>query len=306
MDDTLCSNFDVLRMHLPAELGGTSNFEFKKITNFDNYCPSENCNTDLEKITIGFLWLLEQYFTKYPNKGHNVNDIKPFFLYIILWLSHKLNKITDQNFTKINDFYTKHVKNSGKYSNFISDSGRYTNFNEFIEKQKDLLNINIEDLSKFYDASKLICSMYGNVAQNQTDDKLSNNATSFVNKYTELNNIYNNEGAPHSQILSALSTDYNNLKKERDNIPSLPEKKTTQDHVQSSKDNSEQISGQFSEDTSSSSSIGNKLFTVLSIFGAIAFLLGISYKYSLFGLRKRAQKQHLREKIKNTKKRMNH
>ncbi|SCL86138.1 Plasmodium variant antigen protein Cir/Yir/Bir, putative, partial [Plasmodium berghei] len=128
--------------------------------------------------------------------------------------------------------------------------------------------------------------------------------------YTELNNKYNSEGAPHSQILSALSIDYNNLKKERDNIPSLPEKKTTQDNVQSSKDNSEQISGQFSgqfsEDTSSSSSIGNKLFTVLSIFGAIAFLLGISYKYSLFGFRKRAQKQHLREKIKNIKKRMNY
>ncbi|SCL82567.1 BIR protein, partial [Plasmodium berghei] len=282
MDDALCSNFDVLRYYLTDELGGTAKYEFKKISNYKNYCPSENCNTDLEKITIGFLWLLEQCFSTSISKNHNENNTNAYFIYIILWLSHKLKQNSEHKTNQINDFYTKHVKNSGKYSNFISDSGRYTNFNEFIEKQKDLLDINIEDLSKFYDASKLICSMYGNVAQNQTDDKLSNNATSFVNKYTELNNIYNNEGAPHSQILSALSTDYNNLKKERDNIPSLPEKKTTQDHVQSSKDNSEQISGQFSgqfsEDTSSSSSIGNKLFTVLSIFGAIAFLLGISYK----------------------------
>ncbi|SCL83748.1 Plasmodium variant antigen protein Cir/Yir/Bir, putative, partial [Plasmodium berghei] len=56
----------------------------------------------------------------------------------------------------------------------------------------------------------------------------------------------------------------------------------------------------------SNSSIGNKLLTVLSIFGVTTFFLGISYKYLLFGRRKRAQKQYLREKIKNIKKRMNH
>ncbi|CXH21659.1 BIR protein [Plasmodium berghei] len=308
MDDALCQNFDVLMKYLPAELGGTANFEFKQITNFDKYCPNGDCNTNLEKITIGFLWLLEQCFSTPINKNHNENNTNAYFIYVVLWLSYKLNQITGQNFTKINDFYTNQVNNSGKYSKFISDSNRYTNIKEFIEKQKDLLNINIEDLSKFYDASKLICSMYGNYAMNN-NNKLSNNATSFVNTYTELNNNYNTKGTAYSQILSALSTDYNNLKNKCSNIPTLSEINTSKNTVETSDQSPEQsvqILEHISEVTSSSSSIGNKLFTVLSIFGAIAFFLGISYKYSLFGRRKRSQKQYLREKIKNIKKRMNH
>ncbi|ETB58015.1 hypothetical protein YYC_04277, partial [Plasmodium yoelii 17X] len=44
--------------------------------------------------------------------------------------------------------------------------------------------------------------------------------------------------------------------------------------------------------------IANKLIIVLSTLFVIAFFLGISYKYSLFGFRKKSQKQHLREKLK--------
>ncbi|SBW38329.1 Plasmodium variant antigen protein Cir/Yir/Bir, putative, partial [Plasmodium berghei] len=129
----------------------------------------------------------------------------------------------------------------------------------------------------------------------------------------------NINGTVRSKIFSTLSTDYDNIKNEcKDaqcrNFPILPKIKTTKnatkDPEQASETisvtNSVQTSAQTSEVTSSSSSIGNQLFTVLSIFGAIAFFLGISYKYSLFGRRKRAQKQYLREKIKNIKKRMNY
>ncbi|CXI84731.1 BIR protein [Plasmodium berghei] len=318
MNDDLCQNFDLLRMHLPDELTEKAKLNFNDDSDFKNYCPNGSCNTDLEKITAGFLWLLGQYFTKYSKKGHIVNDIKPFFLYIILWLSYKLNQNSEHKTNQINDFYTNHVINSGKYNSFTSAAYKFTDLKEFIDGQKDLFNINIKDLSKFYDASKLICSMYGKVAQNKTSDTLSN-AASFVNKYTTLNNDCNIKGTVRSKIFSTLSTDYDNIKNEcKDaqcsNFPILPAIKATQNATKGSKQASETISvtnsvktsAQTFEVTSSSSSIGNKLFTVLSIFGAIAFLLGISYKYSLFGFRKRAQKQYLREKIKNIKKRMNH
>ncbi|EAA21555.1 putative yir3 protein [Plasmodium yoelii yoelii] len=78
------------------------------------------------------------------------------------------------------------------------------------------------------------------------------------------------------------------------NIPSIPPIKTTQHQIHSS------------GVTSSSLSIVNKIIIALSIFSAITIFLGIFYKCSLFVLRKRAQKQHLREKLKNIKKRMNH
>ncbi|CDS44060.1 hypothetical protein YYC_00076 [Plasmodium yoelii 17X] len=293
MDDTLCGKLDYLRKHLSDELRGKAETEFKKIANYKNYCPSENCDTNLDQITIGFLWLLEQYFTKYPIKGDNEYNIEPFFIYIILWLSYKLNQSSENSTTKIYDFYTKNVINNTKYGNFISDSNRYTNLKDFIDKQKDLLNINIKDLSNFYDASKLICSMYSNKATNINKDALLNNANEFVKKYQELNRDSNNiDGSSYKQILSVLSTDYDNIKNISTNITSLPEITAN-------------VSALSSGDTSSSS-IGTKLFTVLSIFGAIAFFLGISYKYSLFGFRKQFQKQKLREKLKNVKKRMNH
>ncbi|CDS44887.1 PIR protein [Plasmodium yoelii] len=294
MDDSLCSNFDLLRLHLPDELGGIPKSEFNKITNFDKYCPNNNCDTDLEKITIGFLWLLGKYFTKYPKIGDNEYITQPFFIYIILWLSYKLNQNLDHKTSNINEFYTQHVIGNTKYSNFTGDSNKFTFLEEFINKQKDLLDIDFKDLSKFYDASKLICSMYANKATNTDNKKLLNDATSFVIKYKKLKDGSNTEGTSNNQILSALSNDYDYLKNKCKNVQPLPE--ITAD-----------ISALAStlEDASSSSPMGNKIFTVLSIFGAIAFFLGISYKYSLFGFRKRAQKQYIREKIKNIKKKMN-
>ncbi|SCL84303.1 BIR protein [Plasmodium berghei] len=272
MNDTLCLKFDFLRYYLPAELGGTANFEFKQITNFNKYCPSENCNTDLEKITIGFLWLLEQYFTiSKDTDDYNENNTNAFFLYIISWLSYQLKQNSEHNTTTINDFYTKHVKNSGKYSKFINDSSICANLKEIIDKQKDLFNIDIEDLSKFYDAFKLLCNIYGNVAKNEKSGTLSNNANNFVEKYTDLNDYYNVENTPHSQILSVLLTDYNKLKTDKsgkiDNskqFPILPTEKATKPFSRSSR----------------SSSIKISVIPMTFLFFALLIYLGITYKAS--------------------------
>ncbi|SBW38177.1 BIR protein [Plasmodium berghei] len=297
MNDTLCSNFVVLGYYLPDELNDTATFNFDDNSDFKKYCSSENCNTDLEKFSIGFLWLLEQCYSAFKNKSHDINSINAFFIHMLSWFGYKLNQITGQGSTKINDFYTNNIINSHKYDNFTNTAYKFTEIKDFMDERNYLMDINIEDMSKFYDAFKLLCNMYGNIAKNQTGGILLNNANDFVNKYTELNNKYNNEVAPHSQILSVLSTDYDNIKKKCNNIPSLLEKKIEQTTVIKSENNFEQTSAQTSRVTSSSP-IGNKLFTFLSIFGAMAFFLGISYKYSLFGFRKRSRKQHLREKLK--------
>ncbi|CXH98591.1 BIR protein [Plasmodium berghei] len=312
MNDDLCLKFSVLRNYIPDKLTDTAKLKFDDNSDFMQYCPENDskkneCNNNLDIITAGFLWLLEHCYSISNDRSYNENNTNPsFFLYMNSWLSYKLKQIIDKNFTKINDFYNEHVKNSDKYNRFITDAYRISDLEEFIDKQNDFLNINIEDMSKFYDAFKLLCNMHDKVARNQTGDILLNNATSFVEKYTELNNRYNN-GAPHNKIFYVLSDDYNNLKNtckeaKDSNFPPLPEIKTQQITIK----NPEQNSAQTSEVTSSNSSIGNKLFTVLSIFGAIAFFLGISYKYSLFGFRKQTQKQYLREKIKNIQKRMNY
>ncbi|VTZ81094.1 PIR protein [Plasmodium yoelii] len=304
MNDNLCRDFVVLNKYFPDGLNKTI-LDFDENSGFKKYCPNKDsggneCNNDLDKITAGFLWLLEQWYSAIIRKSYNEDNADGFFLYMISWFSYKLNQITEYKTTPLNDFYNTRIKNNHKYNSFTSPAYTFSDLKKFMDEKNDFMNISIEDLSKFYDPFKLLCSMYDNVETNKDGDTLLNNANDFVNKCTELSNNHNIEGIVRSKMLAILSTNYDNFKKyctrKGDNckdISSLPEIAT-------------RISALTSRDISSSSSIGNKLFTVLSIFGAIAFFLGISYKYSLFGFRKRAQKQYLKEKIKKIKKRMNH
>ncbi|EAA22748.1 PIR protein [Plasmodium yoelii] len=297
MDDTLCGQFDFVRKYLPDELSKEAEFELNDNESFKKYCPitdsgKNECNNDLDNFTAGFLWLLGECYSESTKKIYNENTINAFFLYMISWFSNKLKQKSIYNTTSLNDFYDTHVKNNDKYNSFTDPAYKISELKKFMDDRNDFLNINIEDLSKFYDVFNLLCKMHGNVTQNQKDDTLSNNAIDFVKKYQELNKVYGIIGEkPYNKIFSTLSTDYNNLKDKCTNCSSLPEITAKISALRSG--------------YTSSSSIGNRLFTVLSIFGAIAFFLGISYKYSLFGFRKRFQKQKLREKIKNIKKKMN-
>ncbi|SCL86757.1 Plasmodium variant antigen protein Cir/Yir/Bir, putative [Plasmodium berghei] len=229
----------------------------------------------------------------------------------------------------LTNFYKIYIKNQEKYKNTINGVEGCNNYDDLIYKKNELMNITNEKLSKFYAPFKSLCNMYNEFNENKKDcTNCLNDAKEFVEKFNELNKDYNNgKDSPYNQLLSTLSTDYDNLKNKCNGNSSFPPIETIQSSGQSSEQTSKQtvetsdqspeqtskqnpeqtvqILEQISEVTSSNSSIGNKLFTVLSIFGAIAFFLGISYKYSLFGFRKRAQKQYLREKIKNIKKRMN-
>ncbi|SCO60658.1 Plasmodium variant antigen protein Cir/Yir/Bir, putative [Plasmodium berghei] len=109
-----------------------------------------------------------------------------------------------------------------------------------------------------------------------TCKKYLENGEEFVKKHEKLNNPNNTKDSAYYKVLYTLSNDYNNFKKYCDNsvdcndTPLLPEIKTTQNSVQNS-----ELSF---EDTSSSSSITNKLIPVLSIIVAIPIFLEIVYK----------------------------
>ncbi|ETB63493.1 hypothetical protein YYC_00052 [Plasmodium yoelii 17X] len=293
-----CEKFDLLRAYLPDDLSATTKLDLNDNSKIKKYCPENGsgdntCNTNLDEITAGFLWLLGECYSTLTTNGYDQNNTNAFFIHMISWFSYKLNQNEGKKFNTINDFFNEYVKSSDNYKSFITDAYRIGNLKEFMDKRNDLLNINIEDLSKFYDASKLLCSMYINAEKHTKDSTVPNEAKNFVIKYKDLNESYNIEDTARRKILPFLLTDYNNLINKCKSFTSLPDITT-------------EFSAQMSGVTSSSSSTANKLFTVLSIFGAIAFFLGISYKYSLFGFRKRAQKQYLREKIKKIKKKMNH
>ncbi|SCL87535.1 Plasmodium variant antigen protein Cir/Yir/Bir, putative, partial [Plasmodium berghei] len=273
---------------------------------FKEYCDNNKCDSDLEKVNAGCLYFFNAFFKdsslfEFVAKS-NIDIVE----YIITWLSYMLNlkKNEENNITNLNHFYSVYINGGDKYKKSITGVSGYTSYKDLIDKKKDLMDISNENMSKFYDAFKSLCEMYTEFDDtNKNCTKCSGKAKEFVEKYKNLNeNSNNTEGSPYRKILSTLSTDYNNLKNKCSDSSSFPSIETTQISVKGSEQTSEktvQNYAQTSEVALLSSSIGNKLIPVLSIFGAIAFFLGIGYKYSLFKSRKRSRKQHLREKLKN-------
>ncbi|VTZ79236.1 PIR protein [Plasmodium yoelii] len=325
MDYDLCKNFSTVIENYPDKIDDSEEYDIYDIPDIDEYCPDGEsgegkCNTKLDKINAVCLWLLNSniaYKVNYSSK----EKVKSFIIYIMIWLSYMLNLKKDGKITALKDFYTNHIENNPNYANCKSDGKDcnstlkdnlgYNNFKEIIFKNMDFSNINIEDISKFYEAFKLLCKLHTEYDEdNLKCTEYLGYANDIVGKFNELNRNSSISGdSSYSQVWSTLSTDYENFKKEYnvncEGIPLFPSIKTTQ-HVQSYEDHSEHDSVQNYGVTSSSLSIVKKLILALSIFSAITIFLGIFYKGSLFVLRKRAQKQHLREKLKNIKKRMNH
>ncbi|ETB59028.1 hypothetical protein YYC_03320 [Plasmodium yoelii 17X] len=294
MDAEICKNFLLVRENFHDQLDSDEKYTFKD-EHFKDYCAS-GCNNDFEKINAGCLYFFDAFFKdsslfKQVAKN-NINIVD----YIIIWLSYMLSLMKSELNQSLGFFYKTYMKGGNKYTNTIADISEYNSYIELISKNHNLENVNMNKniISKFYGAFKLLCEIYIEFDENTSNcTKCSGKADQFVEKYKELNGDSSiTTNSSYSKVLCTLSSDYDNLKNKCKSFTSLPEITT-------------KCSAQMSVVTASSSSITNKLLLVLSIFGAIGIFLGISYKYSLFGFRKRFKKQQIREKIKNIKKKMN-
>ncbi|CDS44383.1 YIR protein [Plasmodium yoelii] len=304
MNEKVCRNFFAIRNSISDQLNKDGNYQLIIENNLNGYCSGNKCEHELEKVNAGCLYLFDAFFKNSSvfNYHNNINVV----YYIMIWLSHMLNlkENNESHISALNHFYNTYINND-KYKNTINDVTGYNSYKDLIDKKK-LMNMDIKIISKFYDAFNTLCMLYIEFDDKSPDcNKYLKYADEFDKKYKKLNKdpsiTVNNS---YNQLLCTLSTDYDNFKKKYSNVQSC--KSSPLPTIEKCVQSSEVTSAQTFEVASSSSTIGNKLFIVLSIFGAIAFLLGISYKYSLFGFRKRFQKQKLREKIKNIKKRINH
>ncbi|ETB56694.1 hypothetical protein YYC_05512 [Plasmodium yoelii 17X] len=289
-----CGRFNTLRAFYSDELDKSPSIKFHNNGKIKNYCPIEDsgnqeCKTDLDKIKAVFLWLFEQNII---SRISNLSEDQPkvFITYIIIWLNYILRLKNVNDFKNISEIYEANIKNNTDYINhdtcakdcniILKEKTEYTDFKELIEKNECLMNISINDISKFYDAFKILCNMYIDYNGNSSNcEKCSENAIQFVKKYNDLNKDSGiTEDSPYYQALSTLSTDYNNLKDKCNDISPFPSIETIKIHVKGSEQKIEQTPAPNSEATAQSPSIGNKLFIVLSIFAAIPFFLGIAYK----------------------------
>ncbi|VTZ79794.1 PIR protein [Plasmodium yoelii] len=311
MNKQVCESFQSVWDVFPDKLTKNSEYyEFNDDNFLNGYCFNNKCDRDhpLDKINAGCLFLLNKFFGSSGLSNKAKNNIN-FVDYIMIWLIYMLSLKSNPDKNSLKHFYTTFIKSDFKYKSTVDHVKGCSNFKDIIENRHTLTNDDMDNkiISELYNAFKLLCEMYTDFDENTLNcKKCLEKANEFVEKYNELNgnsSITNDSSC--NKLLCTLSNDYDNFKKKYDDIQScnsspLPTIEKSEKCVQSSHLILEQISG----DTSSSS-IGNKLFTVLSIFGAIAFFLGISYKYSLFGFRKRFKKQQIREKIKNIKKKIN-
>ncbi|SCL84269.1 CIR protein [Plasmodium chabaudi chabaudi] len=282
MTENMCQMFKTVWDDFPDQLDG-GNYKFNddgysKIL-FTNKC----CDNDIDKVNAVSFWLFVQNFGKDFSFTKNVNSDNDIVYYIVIWLIYMLRLKGDDNVIK---FYNKCINPTKEYINSIKDTKDYNIYKGPINSKLYLMNKGIKDISIFYDALKSLCKMYNEFGDD--DSGCTENwdyAKKFVEKYQILlnNNDTDTEDSLYSQILSILSTDYDNFvkkcyeKKGCGNFPSLP------------------VYPQ-------SFSIKVTLIPITFIFVAIPIFLEFAYKYSLFGFGKRSQKQYLREKRKKIKK----
>ncbi|VTZ79267.1 PIR protein [Plasmodium yoelii] len=285
MNVEVCKKFQDLRNSLTDYLNGNGRYEFIIEKNFDEYCTDNKCDDNLGKINAGCLYLFDAFFKNSANfvsvAKSNINIVE----YIIIWLSYMLIFTPIYENTSIEPFYKKYINNDdtdNKYNQEINDVIAYTSYKDLIYKKENLMSISIIDMYIFYDAFILLCDMYIKLEKNSNCDNYLEKAKNFVEIYDVLNeDYYSGKGSPYNQLLSTLSNDYCNLKNKCNQFPTLPT-----------------YSRRFV--------IKRTLIPIAFMLVALSIFLGIEYKYSSLGFRKRSQKQCLREKIKNIMKKMIH
>ncbi|EAA19528.1 uncharacterized protein PY17X_0400019 [Plasmodium yoelii] len=273
LTSTVCKEFDSLREKIPDELDDPVNYMSTSGT-LTLYCPDNQCKTYNNIVNGGCIWLLDTFYGGKTVFSHYANKNIDIVVYIMMWLGYKLNHKLNTEFSNINEFYDKHMKNYHKYTKKIYDVDGYSSYNDLIDTHNYVLNIPKEDISKFYDAFKSLCKLYTECDDSESDyNSYLEKTQEFVKKYEQLKDLDISENESYRQLFSILSKDYDNLKNKCSYFPPL---------------------------------LTYSLISIAFIFVAIPIFLGISYKYSLFGFRKRFQKQKLREKIKNIMKKMIH
>ncbi|CDS44027.1 PIR protein [Plasmodium yoelii] len=273
LTSTVCEEFDSLREKFPDELDDPVKYMSTSGT-LKQHCPDKECKTYNNIVNGGFLWLLDTFYDGKSVFSYYADGKIDIVVYIMMWLGYKLNHKLNTQFSNINEFYNTHMKNYYGYAKKIDYVDDYNSYNDLINKHNYVFNIPNEHMSKFYDAFKSLCKLYTECDNIESDyNSYLEKTQEFVKKYEQLKDLDINKNESYGKLFSILSNDYDNLKNKCYYFPPL---------------------------------LTYSLISIALIFVAIPIFLGISYKYSLFGFRKRFQKQKLREKIKNIMKKMIH
>ncbi|ETB57310.1 hypothetical protein YYC_04818 [Plasmodium yoelii 17X] len=321
----ICDTFDNLRTFFPDELNNSGDYIIKGRQYKTHFCKSNY--TDVDKINGYILWLFNSILNGIYNCESKESCVTVGVVYILGWLSYKLDQKTENKVIKLNDFYTMYIENGKEYKQSIENYMEYKTYKEIIDKNKKLMDVDIKVISKFYDLFNNLCKMYNELSKVRSK---SEEYLKYVNNFADNYNILFNDANSNlfKQVLSAASYDYNYIKNTSNvesiikQFPELITEKKTQ--ITLSSDEAKTVSSNGMPSPSSDTKVSdsetevlhsenelsnsetaqsiplviNKLIPIPFIFVVTLILLGIVYKYSLFGFRKRSQKQYLIKKLK--------
>ncbi|CDU16596.1 PIR protein [Plasmodium yoelii] len=310
MNKQVCKTLQEVKEWFFDELGSNGDYQLINVEHLKKHCISK-CDNNFDKINAVCLYLLDQFYKHEgllpsPSRS-NPNIVDNIFI----WLSYMLSLDTTIKYNGIKYFYENYITQRSTYKEYINDLTYYDTYKELIDTRKNFLDMDSNTVFKFYEALISLCKLYNELGdENKNCKNYLDDNNEFFKKYKDLNEDTNiTKNSYYNEILSTLLNDYNDFKRECTDILSSSSEETKQNPGQIPVDSSGldlglvsglnlgQESEEDSEVASSSSSITNKLIPVLLILGAIPIFLGIAYKYSLFGFRKRVQK-NLREKLK--------
>ncbi|CAD2085015.1 PIR protein CIR protein, partial [Plasmodium vinckei brucechwatti] len=167
---------------------------------YGNNSGKGNCPSYIEMVSSGVIYVLKTLKEKYDL------DYDKLAEYAILWLRYKLNQAAPYNNTKLNDFYNNHIEKNKYYNNKIKGDDSPT-YKEIIDKKKDLMNININEISKYSYPFSLLLFLYNeNKTNNLNCTKYLGKAKDFASRFEGINKDPNNiEGSSYNKILSTIS-----------------------------------------------------------------------------------------------------
>ncbi|SCL91133.1 CIR protein [Plasmodium chabaudi adami] len=160
MSAHVCKIFDNLYKQLPDD-----DDKEKKINSgsllYESFCPKvgeeyQKCDSDLDTINAGFIYLLLQLFDNVESEGEHEDQKDNYVYYGLMWASYKLQQSNRNNDRSIglNDFFTDYVTNSEWYEGI----------KEHVESKMPLINSdnNIEHMSNIYQIFKQMCEIFSN------------------------------------------------------------------------------------------------------------------------------------------------
>ncbi|SCL87686.1 CIR protein [Plasmodium chabaudi adami] len=171
----VCEMFNSLYSQLPDDDNEEKRANGEKLL-YETYCPKteenyQKCNSEFEKISAGFVYLLGQLFGNVNSEGEHEDQKDHYVYYGFLWISYKLQQSNRKSSKPIGlyDFFNNHVV-KGDWYEVVE---------EHVQPKISLLNnnINIDLMSDIYYILKEMCKKFSN--KNDNFDYLED----FMNYY---------------------------------------------------------------------------------------------------------------------------